>query len=342
MKVMKVFGAVLMVLPVLLFGQAVDRPINTKIIELQYITPVELKDELASQYTFNEQNELVINNRTVHVTINNATNQVMLTGDSYALSDALQLIRFLDVPPRQIVIEAKIVELDNEKLHELGMDWQYLLDMTSLSMQADIDITILEQNTDGWISESEIDRSHTYGRAASNLSAGAFLKIVQEQGIGKITRIPTIVTTNNKEGTILDGSRITYVTRYSSYGDMYETEEMIAGLYLSVIPSLGESGYLKLQITAKLTELGQIISGSPSETGQIIENTVIAKNGEEFFLGGFKISESHKYKRKVPILGTILPFLFSRTNDIVITRDFVIVLKPMVIDLNPIDMQDLE
>jgi type II secretory pathway component GspD/PulD (secretin) len=342
MKVMKVFGAVLMVLPVLLSGQAVNRPINTKIIELQYITPVELKDELASQYTFNEQNELVINNRTVHVTINNATNQVMLTGDSYALSDAVQLIRFLDVPPRQIVIEAKIVELNNEKLDELGMDWQYLLSRTDLSTVGTIELASHDDSLTGFIQHLDSERYSLFHRTSNLLNAGEFLKILQERGIGNIAIMPTIVTTNNKEGTILDGSRVTYVTRYSNYSDMYETEVMSAGLYLSVIPSLGESGYLKLDITAKLTELGQIISGSPSETGQIIENTVIVKNGEEFFLGGFKTTESHKYKRKVPILGTILPFLFSRTENIEITRDFVIVLKPMVIDLNPVDMHDLE
>lgn len=342
MKVMKIFCTVFIVLPLVLSGQVTDLPVTAKIIELQYITPLELKEELATQYTFNEHNEVVINQRAVHVTINNATNQVMLTGDAYSLSDALQLIKFLDVPPRQIVIEAKIVELNNEKLDELGMDWQYLLSRTELSTAGYVFLMTEEVRHDGSTQHHDTERYSLDQRTANYMNAGEFLKIVQERGMGSITRIPTIVTTNNKEGVILDGSRVTYVTRYSNYSDMYETEEMSAGLYLSVIPSLGESGYLKLQITAKLTELGQIISGSPSETGQIIKNTVIVKNGQEFFLGGFKTTESYKNKRKVPILGTILPFLFSRTENIEITKDFVIVLKPMVIDLNPIDIQDLE
>lgn len=342
MKFMICFCATLMLVPVALSGQRVDVSVATEIVHLQYITPIELMEELTAQYTFDGCNEVMINDRTVHFTTNNATNQVMLTGDSNSISSALQLIRFLDVPSRQIVIEAKIVEINNEKLNELGMDWQYLLDRTDLHSMGHVDRMINERVIDGITYKDELTNYQMWHKTANYMNAGDFLKIIQEKEIGRVTNVPTIVTTNNKEGTILDGSRITYVTRYSSHADVYETQEMTAGLFLSVIPSLGESGYLKLQITAKLTKLGQIISGSPSETGQIIENTVIVKEGEEFILGGFKKTEKSKYTRKVPVLGTILPFLFSRTEDIEIMKDFLIILKPTVIDLNPVEIPELE
>ncbi|MGB3341425.1 MAG: secretin N-terminal domain-containing protein [bacterium] len=341
MKVVIYFCAALMLTPVVLSGQRVDLPVTTEIIHLQYITPIELMTELTDQYSFDGRNEVIINGRTVHFTINNATNQVMLTGDANSISSALQLIKFLDVPSRQIVIEAKIVEINNEKLNELGMDWQYLLDRTDLHSTGHVD-RVINEYVDGFTDRDE-RRNYQMSHNASNyLNAGDFLKIIQEKEIGRVTNVPTIVTTNNKEGTILDGSRITYVTRYSSNLELFETQEMTAGLFLSVIPSLGESGYLKLQIIAKLTELGQIISGSPSETGQIIENTVIVKDGEEFILGGFKTNEKSKHTRKVPLLGSILPFLFSRTEDIEIMKDFLIILKPVVIDLNPVEIPELE
>jgi type II secretory pathway component GspD/PulD (secretin) len=331
-----------MLVPIALSGQRVDISVATEIVHLQYITPIELMEELTTQYTFGGRNEVVINGRTVHFTTNNATNQVMLTGDAHSISSALQLIEFLDVPARQIVIEAKIVEMNNEKLNELGMDWQYLLDRTDLQSMGHVDKMINERIIDDITYKDELTNYKMWHKTANYMNAGDFLKIIQEKEIGRVTNVPTIVTINNRKGTILDGSRITYVTRYSSHTDVYETQEMTAGLFLSVIPSLGESGYLKLQITAKLTELGQIISGSPSETGQIIENTVIVKGGEEFILGGFKTTEKSKYTRKVPLLGTILPFLFSRTEDIEIMKDFLIILKPTVIDLNPVEIPELE
>lgn len=333
---------VLMLVPVALSGQQLGVPVSTEIVHLQYITPIELMEELTTQYTFDGRNEVIINGRAVHFTINNATNQVMLTGNLNSISSALQLIKFLDVPSRQIVIEAKIVEINNEKLSELGMDWQYLLDRTELNTQGYLNKAMDESTSDGVVDRKKSYNYRMWNNSQSYVRAGDFLKIIQEKEIGRVTNVPTIVTTNNKEGTILDGSRVTYVTRYSSNLELFETQEMTAGLYLSVIPSLGESGYLKLEITAKLTELGQIISGSPSETGQIIENTVIVKDGDEFILGGFKTTEKSQNKRKVPVLGTILPFLFSRTENIEIMKDFLIILKPTVIDLNPVEIPELE
>lgn len=59
-----------------------------------------------------------------------------------------------------------------------------------------------------------------------------------------------------------------------------------------------------------MTELGPIIGESPSETGQMLENTVIVREGQPFLLGGLQRRETFQQTRKVPILGTILPFLF--------------------------------
>lgn len=322
---------------ILAFGQSVS-----EIVSLQYISPPELMFELHHQYAFNERNEIVIDEQAVHMTINNSSNKILLTGTLTGVNKAKELIRFLDVPPRQIVIEAKIIEINNEKLSELGMDWQYVLDNTSLYSTPEFRWSELIERRNAQETQTEMKNYSIHEHAKNYLNLGDFLKIIQEKDIGKVVSIPKIVTTNNQEGMILDGSRVTYVTRYSSHVDVFETQVMTAGLSLAVTPSLGESGYLKLQISAKVTTLGQVISGSPSETGQIIENIVVVKNGEEFLLGGFNTTQTEKHKRKVPILGTILPFLFTRTKEVNVTKDFLIVLKPTVIDLTPVEIPDLE
>lgn len=331
----------IMLKPMIMSGDVATGLIVPKIVPLNYISPVELKEELIAQNCLNEKNALTINDSRVRFIFNNSINHVLLIGDSLSISNALQLIEFLDVPPRQIIIEVKIVEINNEKMSQLGMDWQSLLDRTALLPSAYVEREIIKQ-TNIIPSEIEISRYRYQMQTYGNISVGELLKIIQDTDIGKIISVPRIVTTNNKMGTILDGSRITYVTRYSSYANIYETQEMTAGLSLSVIPSLGESGYLKLIVTAKLTSLGEIIAGSPSESGQIIQNTVIVKDGEEFLLGGFKKTETSKQTSKVPILGTILPFLFSRTTNVEIMKDFLIVLKPTVIDLNPPAVPEIE
>jgi type II secretory pathway component GspD/PulD (secretin) len=138
---------------------------------------------------------------------------------------------------------------------------------------------------------------------------------------------------NNRRATILDGQRVTYITRYSSYTNLFETDTLDAGLTLSVLPSLGESGYLTLDIRAELTSLGSSISGSPIKDGQIVENTVVVKDGETVLLGGFQRSVDQRVHRRFPVLGHILPFIFSRVIVNHSVRESFVVLTPRVVDL---------
>ena len=90
---------------------------------------------------------------------------------------------------------------------------------------------------------------------------------------------------------------------------------MDAGLSLSVLPSLGESGYITMKISAELTSLQKpniYHEGSPVKEGQIIENTVVVKDGESVLLGGRSRIIEEKSRKRFPVLGHILPFLFSR------------------------------
>lgn len=306
----------------------------TTVILLKFISPDELIDNLQQQKQLGNDYMFQTKQGNVKFLVNKSTNQILLTGDSSAVLEAKNIIDFLDVAPRQIVIEAKIVELNNKRMAELGFDWQKFLDNTRIFAQPMIEALHYKEESNGISTERKSTVFSSVAGITNNITVGDLLKIIQESGIGKITNIPKITTINNRTGILLDGSRITYVARYSSYANIYETSELTAGLYLEVTPSLGDNDYLRLDVTAKLTTLGEVIGGSPSELGQQVKNTVIIKNGQEFLLGSFKKLEKIKTKRKVPILGTILPFLFSRTLETESHKDFLVILKPQIIDLN--------
>ncbi|MEO0137129.1 MAG: hypothetical protein ABIL40_04240 [candidate division WOR-3 bacterium] len=316
-------------------SQTQKQNLHTKIASLKFISPAELVDNLLKQRQLDDNYILKTKQGDVKLLVNNSTNQLLLTGDSISIYEAKNMIEFLDVAPRQIVVEAKIVELNNSRMKELGFDWQKFLDNTRISEQLLVDAYQVKRQYQGNEAEEKSIHTALNGFIQHTISIGDLLKIIQENDIGKITNTPQIVTINNKTGILLDGSRVTYVARYSSYANIYETSELNAGLYLEVTPSLGDNDYLRLDVKAKLTTLGEAIGGSPSELGQQVQNTVIVKNGEEFLLGSFKKAEKIKLKRRVPLLGTILPFLFSRTYEVDTAKDFLVILKPIVVDLNP-------
>jgi len=261
----------------------------------------------------------------VEIRRNEAANMLVLAGDARAVEAVENLIREADVPPRQIAIEAKIVEVDRSKARDAGIDWDRLLKTGSMRVSAGY----REINGDSKYQ----DQTQRNLEVSGNFDLARAMSILDESGAATIRNAPRILTLNNRRASILDGQRVTYVTRYSSYTNLFVTDSMDAGLTLSVLPSLGESGYLTLQIRAELTSLVGDVSGSPIKDGQMVENTVVVKDGETVLLGGFQRTMERTTKRRFPLLGYILPFVFSHeSKQQVVTQSFV-VLTPRVVDL---------
>jgi len=258
--------------------------------------------------------------RSVEVLRNDPANLIMLTGEASDVAMAEVLVKAADVAPRQIMVEAQVVEVNRTKVQELGFDWSRI----------NVDVFYRREDSRGSFGPS-------FRSTREYLSSQAIwsnnLRLLQESGAATFRDAPRLLTLNNRRATILDGQRVTYITRYSSFTNLFETDTLDAGLTVSVLPSLGESGYLTLDIRTELTSLSSNISGSPVKDGQIVENTVMVKNGESVLLGGFQRTSDQKVTRRFPVLGHVLPFLFSRETVNRSTIESFVVLTARVVDL---------
>jgi type IV pilus assembly protein PilQ len=244
------------------------------------------------------------------------------------------MVKVVDVPPRQILVEARIVEVDRNKALDAGIDVSRISTFANSNQDLTNEVSKRRSSTVGGPElegrdQFKVDRR----RLSTSVGLSQFLTLLDESGAATFRDAPRILTINNRRATILDGQRVTYITRYSSYTNLFETDTLDAGLTLSVLPSLGESGYLTLDIRAELTTLRSEISGSPVKDGQIVENTVMVKDGESILLGGFQRTTEERVHRRFPLLGHVLPFLFSREIVKKTTRESFVVLTPRVVDL---------
>ncbi|NQU67885.1 MAG: hypothetical protein HQ510_08095 [Candidatus Marinimicrobia bacterium] len=305
---------------------------------LQYLSPNDLIEALNLTREGRSAYVLQSEGDPVEIYLNQGNNIIRIFGSDENVRKAIELITFFDSSPLQFSIQIEIIEINRQNLENVGMDWQSFLDGLRLdySYKAyfDYDHDIHIDNDDSYTDDD--NRKSKSLRSSSMLRStnlNELINVLKANGIGETINSPKIVTVNNKKGKILDGSHSTYITRYSSYANIYETEEINAGLSLEVTPSLGEGGYIYLDIEAKYTSLISNISGSPVEFGQILENQVYVKEGEPFLLGSFKKTEDQDINRKVPVLGTILPFLFSNKKTVTIEKDILVVLTPTIINL---------
>lgn len=297
-------------------------------------------------------------NGDVTIKVNSSTNEILLLGSENAIQCASTMIEFLDVPPRQIVVEVKIIEVNNQKIQNTGIDWQQILAKTNIPFQdnysRDKSTTNYNSSSSGSYnnvpsgsqqntqsSDNLNNGNRTSFGLSNNMNISDFLNILEGSDAAKVLNIPKIVTINNKKGSILDGSRILYVDKYASYSNLFQTQELKTGLYLAVTPSLGASGYLKMNVEAKLTVLNNVNNDlRPIEVGQMLENIVVVKQGESIMLGGLKKTSTEKVESSVPILGSILPFLFSSTKNVEVTNDVLLILTPTVVDLAKMEIPD--
>jgi type II secretory pathway component GspD/PulD (secretin) len=262
-------------------------------------------------------------------------------GSESAIQSASSMIEFLDVPPKQIVVEVKIIEVNSQKLQNIGIDWQKILANTSVPFQYSYSRWHNNSSSDGTSSGSTQRTEETSYGVSNSMKIGDFLNVLVSSDAAKVLNIPKIVTVNNKKGTIHDGSRILYVDKYASYSNLFQTQELKTGLYLSVTPSLGASGYIKMNVEAKLTDLNNASNDlRPIEVGQTVENIVVVKEGQSIMLGGLKKTSTEKIDNSLPILGSILPFLFSSQKNIEITNDVLLILTPTTIDITKVQAPD--
>jgi type II secretory pathway component GspD/PulD (secretin) len=287
----------------------------------------------------------------VTVRRNDSANLLVLEGEPDDVARMLAQAEIFDLPPRQISLEARIIEVDTDAAHDLGVDWSQI--RTNASVNWSGNYRSDQQTQSSQDGASSTTRTFINDLSSGNTSAqlGASLvdalHLLEEKGAATYHDAPRMLTLNNQPATVLDGYRVTYVNRANGYANIYQTETMDAGLRLEVTPSLGESGYLKLDLEAELSNLLQVemnaytpnsrdfasISGSPIKRGQILRNTVMAKDGETVVLAGFTRTVDVKAHRKFPVLGTVLPFLFSRDMATQRHHESLIVITPRVVDL---------
>jgi len=301
---------------------------------------------------------------------NDAANLILVSGSSVDVDFVNDLIREADIPPRQIEIEVMIFEVNKSKARDIGFDWERFWQQAGprLSYRFDyrhdddkirrndhqrydresIDDEYYSSNGSDRTSyrrveniddimrnnfERSIRRSQDHDLAVhSSADLGEIIKILDENGAGTVRNVPRILTLNNRRATILDGQRVIYTTSYAEYASVFEVDTMDAGLNLSIVPSLGESGCITMDIIAELTSLGYTDRRGPIKIGQMVENTVIVKDGESVLLGGLTRTADESRTKRLPLLGHLIPFLFSREETYQVNFESIIILTPRVVD----------
>ncbi|MGH8177006.1 MAG: type IV pilus secretin PilQ [Steroidobacter sp.] len=282
------------------------------------------------------------------VAIDERTNTLLLQDTSERLADIRRLVSTLDIPVRQVQIEARIVIVNDDFSRELGVrfgatavldhggsDGRGIVgtpgfvtedDEIGLSDQPGIDFPsgfALPDQAERYLVNLPV--ANPAGRIAMTLLDSDYivdleLSAAQAEGRGEIISSPRLVTANQREATIEQGVEIPY--QESSSSGATTTSFKKAVLSLKVTPQITPDNRVILDLTVAKDSVGQLVASAtggfvPSIDTREITTQVLVNDGQTVVLGGILETERRDSERKVPLLGDIpvLGYLFkTRTH----------------------------
>ena len=289
-----------------------------------------------------------------NVSVDARTNTLLLQDTADRLEDIRRLVSTLDIPVRQVRIESRLVIVNNDFQRELGAVLGFtgvgkngnngLVTTTGSAAGVDTIVSSALTNLAGNGGTSPV--TVPTGTAAStrynvNLPAASpagsialgilgsdylldlELSAAQTETRADVISSPSVITSNQKQATILQGTEIPYQESASSGATSIQFKDAV--LSLQVTPQITPDNRIILDLDVKKDTVGTVVVASggvnvPSIDTQEITTQVLVSDGQTLVLGGILQTNHRVDETKVPYLGDIpiLGNLFkttTKTND---------------------------
>lgn len=298
----------------------------TRVYDLQYADPNEVQIAL----------EVVTSN----VSVDPSHNRVVVRATHSALEQVEHVIRQLDRKPQQILLEARLIEVNVTELSERGIDWEKLTKWS----------TLITEGYHGVAEPGALPVDIDYTRVASG--AGFYRQFetfelaIDElitEGHARMLSNSKVVTVDGRSAEIFAGETVPVViTSLSSPGasggtlQTIQLEKIDVGVRLNITPRVTGDGMVTTLVEPEVSRILRFVGPDedlPQTSTRRASTNVRVRDGQTIFLGGLLSSETRKTVKKVPLLGDLplLGFLFRHSSDETVNLDLVIEITPRII-----------
>jgi type IV pilus assembly protein PilQ len=279
------------------------------------------------------------------VTIDERTNTIIIKDIPAAIDDATKVVKKLDVVTPQVMIEARIVEADASFTRDIGVQWGG--DTTSTSSDASKTYRLFggqtytagSQNYAVNLPPGSITSGlgFTFGRVAGTIfNLDARLLAMETQGKGRTISAPKIMTLDNKQATIKQGTSIPY--QKSEEGTV-SIEFAQANLELTVTPHITPDNRISMEISAKKDspDWANAVGGTPAIDTKQADTELLINDGQTIVIGGILESTDEWSESRVPYLSRIplLGWLFTQKFKLKSKDELLIFITPKILRLEP-------
>jgi general secretion pathway protein D len=288
----------------------------------------------------------------VRVTADPSVNALLVAATPQDFKVIAEIAEKLDIVREQVLVETQIVEVTEESLQEIGVDWATLDDAVTDSVRG-FGLTNLGPRVNflGGRAEGLSAGVWELG-SAGELKIGAILQALEKQSGVNILSTPHVLTSNHRKATIIVGenrpfvtaSRITETTDPVNPTVIKSFEYKDVGITLEVTPHISQGGLIRLEIDSEFTKLLEDITtaslDTPTTAKRTIQTVVTMGSGATVVIGGLIRDDKVKTVNKVPLVGD-LPLigpLFQWQRNHVQKTNLLLFITPHIMS----DQQDLQ
>lgn len=255
------------------------------------------------------------------INVNNQDNTLWLKESVENLPMVIDFIKQSDIPDKQVLISAKVVNIDDKCINELGVRLKTSVARTAHDLHSSFPET----------------RNNTVNFAILSFAQNQILNLeldaLEKTGHSHMIADPKIITLNRHIATIEAGEEIPYQEKTASGATSVTFKK--AALSLRVMPTVLPDNRIILELEINQNKISALsINGTPAIQTQELKTQIIIRNDESVMLGGIFSTENSKVIDKVPILGhvPIVGQLLNHCEHQEVKKELVILVSPHLIN----------
>ncbi len=304
-------------------------PLAQEVVRVNYATASEIKAAIDSGKLLSPRGTITIDNR---------MNTLIVKDTRQSIDKVKDLVRIMDVAKPQVMIEAKLVEVDSDYSSQLGINWGG--SFTSQTFPNNVGGAFSVNTPTITAGPSATLPSGFPGGGAMNLNLGhansfnvsVSLSALESINKSKTLSNPKILTMDNEAATIQQGTTF-FIPTVSQAGT--QTQSQTATLSLQVTPKITPDGYVQLKVNATDNSLQPGTAGANAVVNtKSLTTQALVKAGETLVLGGIYRLDESETSSGVPLLSKIpgLGWLFKTNQQIGPTiKELLIFITPTIV-----------
>jgi general secretion pathway protein D len=306
-------------------------------------------DEAAGRPTTGGSSSSLIN-----IEAHEQTNSIVLSGSPHIITDLLSVIRDLDIRRAQVLVEAIIIEVSNDRAKELGVQWLFMGDEDGTQPAGGINFSGGASGTSttpgilSFLAGDDAAATAASGVRGAAMALGkiteggfsfaSFLTALASDTESNILSTPSLLTLDNEEASILVGQEIPVITGSTASSTNTNPFQTISreevGIKLIFTPQINEGDAVQLTIEQEVSSLSPSTSAADIITNKrTITTSVLVNDGATIVLGGLIDDQVIEQSAKVPLLGDI-PFfgrLFRSDSTTKSKRNLMVFIRPTIV-----------